>query len=183
VEERVDQRRVHVIGHLQREITGGQRLRRRLVIFIECGADAIGGLQFQPQCLQRVGVEWQGDPVPAEMREQRVDGVGLRGRPQVPFQQASPISEEPAHEQPLVLVPGHMLQVGQHAVRHALHAVQPHVPGGFRKPRHGRYIRVIRIPGVIRGAELRCDAPELVGERGKEILASHLSLLCGPVAG
>ena len=63
-----------------------------------------------------------------------------------------------------------------------LHALEAHVAGGFRKPRHGRYIGIVgarRRPGsiarVIGMRELGSDPLELVGECCEEILSSHLA--------
>ena len=75
-----------------------------------------------------------------------------------------------------------MFEIAEHAGGDALHAVEAHVSGGFRKARDGRYIGIVGVcagAGIVRGSrvirrrELGRQTLELVRQRGEEILSSH----------
>ena len=76
-----------------------------------------------------------------------------------------------------------MIEIGEHAGGDALHSIESHVSRGFGKARDGRYIGFIGANGiaglrsrarVIGLHELGSDPVQLVGERGEEILSSHV---------
>jgi hypothetical protein len=83
VHEGVEQRRVHVLADVEREIGMRERFRRGVIFLVERGTDAVGGLELGAQRREGVVLERQRHPAAAEVAQQVVDGRGRAGVAQV----------------------------------------------------------------------------------------------------